>query len=125
MDLWVDANSDAAVMEKGPVLEAALGRDLAHPNVIATYEYAVRREQVRRAAVGACVLHAGEGVLPQCACKPARRVPSTTTHTSACSPPPTTLTPSLSVRAAACQPRVLQRQEAPASVDHSAGGLGA
>ncbi|KAL4457312.1 hypothetical protein ABPG75_012177 [Micractinium tetrahymenae] len=47
LDAWVPVGSDVADdRERGPVLEAVLSKDLQHPNLVATYEYAIKREQV-------------------------------------------------------------------------------
>ena len=68
MDVWVDAGSDAVLEERGPVLEAVLSRELAHPNIVTTYEYAVNRE-VRAGCGGGPARGAAPG---QAGCHPAQ-----------------------------------------------------
>jgi hypothetical protein len=45
LDTWVGA-SEGGTPSRGPLLEALLSRELPHPHIVQTYEFASRVEQV-------------------------------------------------------------------------------
>lgn len=66
LDRWMEPTSDEGeVPRRGPMLEALLSKQLPHPHIVQTYEYATKVEQVRR-MLRACVrAHATDG---HCTC---------------------------------------------------------